>query len=141
MRRVISLLMSLLMCFSQSVTASAKTVPTSIVQPYYEKVNDAKSKLYTNDTTADCESYVRGDSDIVKITATQYLRRQGFLWTWSSYDGAEWTKTTYTNTLAMSNTKTGLSSGKCRVKTVFTLTDKLGDNETITVYSDEKTVD
>ena len=128
MRRVISLLMSLLMCFSQSVTASAKTVPTSIVQPYYEKANDAKSKLYTNDTTADCESYVRGDSDMVKITATQYLRRQGFLWT-------------YTNTLAMSNTKTGLSSGKCRVKTVFTLTAKLGDNETITVYSDEKTVD
>ncbi len=140
MRRAISLLMSLLMCFSLSVTASAQTVPTSIVQPYYEKAVDVWSDLSINITTAACESYVRGNSDVVKITATQYLQKQGFLWTWSTYDGAEWTKTVYSNTLAMSNTKTGLSSGKYRLKTIFTLTDSQGKTETITVYSDEKTV-
>ncbi len=40
----------------------------------------------------------------------------------------------------MSNTKTGLKSGKYRLKTIFTLTDKYGKTETITVYSDERSV-
>lgn len=140
MRKVISVLMCLLMCFSLPITASAQTVQTNIAQPYYEKANDAKSTLYINGTTATFQSTVKGNSDVKKITAEQYLQKQGFLWIWSTYDGAEWTKTTYTSTLAMSNTKTGLSSGKYRVKTVFTLTDKQGKTETITVYSDSKSV-
>ena len=140
MRKVISLLMSLLMCFSLSLTASAQTVSVSIVQPYYEKAYDATSKLTISGTTATCKSYVRGNSEVIKITAEQYLPKQGFLWIWSTYDDAEWTKTEYSNTLAMSNTKTGLSSGRYRLKTVFTLTDKNGKTETITVYSDEKSV-
>lgn len=140
MRKVISILMSLLMCFSLSVTASAQTVSTSIVQPYYEKAVDAWSNLSISGTTATYKSDVMGDSDVVKIVAEQYLQKQGFLWIWTTYDGAESTKTTYTNTLAMSNTKTGLSSGKYRLKTIFTLTDKQGETETITVYSDEKSV-
>lgn len=140
MRKVISILMSLLMCFSLSVTASEQTVSTSIVQPYYEKAVDAWSNLSISGTTATYKSDVMGDSDVVKIVAEQYLQKQGFLWIWTTYDGAEWTKTTYTNTLAMSNTKTGLSSGKYRLKTIFTLTDKQGETETITVYSDEKSV-
>lgn len=81
-----------------------------------------------------------GDPNVVEITAEQYLQKQGFLWIWSTYDGAEWTKTVYTNTLSMSNTKTGLSSGKYRLKTIFTLTGKQGETETITVYSDVKSV-
>ena len=128
------------MCFSFPVTASAQTIPTSIVQPYYEKAVDAWANLSISGTTAACKSYIMGNSDVVKITAEQYLQKQGFLWSWSTYDGAEWTKTVYTNTLTMSNTKTGLSSGKYRLKTIFTLTDKNGKTETITVYSDEKTV-
>ena len=75
---------------------------------------------------------------MTKIVAEQTLQKQGFLWT--SYDGTEWTKTVYSNTLAMSNTKSSLSSGKYRLKTVFTLTDKDGKTEKITVYSDEKSV-
>ena len=77
---------------------------------------------------------------MVKITAEQYLQKQGILWIWSTYDSAEWTKTVYSNVLTVSNTKTGLSSGKYRLKTVFTFTDKQGKTETITVYSDEKSV-
>lgn len=140
MRKVISILMCLLMCFSLSVTASAQTIPTGIVQPYYEMANEPTSTLSISGTTAICESYIKGYSDVVKITAVQTLQKQGFLWSWSKYDGAEWTKTVYSNTLAMSNTKTGLSSGKYRLKTVFTLTDKNGETEKITVYSDEKSV-
>lgn len=140
MRKVISLIMSLLMCFSLSVTASAQAVTMSVAQPYYEKADDASSELYLSGTTAECESYVNGNSDVVKIVAEQYLQKQGFLWTWSTYDGAEWTKTSYSNTLSMSNTKTGLTSGNYRLKTIFTLTDKYGGEESITVYSDERSV-
>ena len=123
MCKVISLLMSLLMCFTLSVTASK-----------------AVSELLTSSKTADCESYVKGNSEVIKITAEQYLRKLGFLWIWTTYDGAEWTETVNTPFIAMSNTKTGLSSGRYRLKTVFTLTDKNSKTETITVYSDEKSV-
>lgn len=140
MRKVISMLMCLLLCFSFSVTASAKIIPTNVVQPYYEKASEAKSELIINGTTAICESTLKGKSNVTKIVAAQTLEKQGFLWIWSTYDGTEWTKTAYTNSLAMSNTKTGLTSGKYRLKTVFTLTDKQGKTETVTVYSDEKTV-
>jgi len=40
----------------------------------------------------------------------------------------------------LSNSKSGLESGKYRLKSVFTLTDKNGKSETITIYSDEKSV-
>lgn len=140
MRKVISILMCFLMCFSLSVTASAQTIPTGIVQPYYENAREARSTLTINGTTAICESNVKGYSDVTKIEAVQTLQKQGLFWTWSKYDGAEWTKTVYSNTLAMSNTKTGLSSGKYRLKTVFTLTNKNGETETITVNSDVKSV-
>lgn len=129
-----------MLCFSLPVRASASTVSFAVTQPFYEKAKDARSGLSISGTTADCESYIMGNPDVVKITATQYLQKQGFLWTWSTYDGAEWTKTVYSNTLVMSNNKTGLSNGKYRLKTVFTLTDKNGKTEIITVYSDEKTV-
>lgn len=132
--------MSLLMCFSLSVTASAETISTYSIQPYYEKADEARSELSISGTTATCKSIAKGYPDVVKIVGEQYLQKQGFLWTWSTYDGAEWTNTSYSNTLSMSNTKTGLTSGKYRLKTIFTLTDSDGDTETITVYSDEKTV-
>lgn len=140
MKKVISVLMCLLLCFSFPVTASAKTIPTNTAQPYYEMASKAESKLSISGTTATCESILRGDTDVVKIVAEQYLQKQGFLWIWDTYDDTTWTKTVYSNTLTMSNTKTGLSSGKYRLKTIFTLTDKQNKTETITVYSDEKTV-
>ena len=79
MCKVISLLMSLLMCFTLSVTASAQTVLIIIAQPYYEKASKAVSELLTSSKTADCESYVRGNSEVIKITVEQYLRKLGFL--------------------------------------------------------------
>ncbi|MCM1276841.1 MAG: hypothetical protein NC299_16015 [Lachnospiraceae bacterium] len=111
-----------------------------MAQPFYDKASDAEAALSISGITSTCRSTIDGEPDVVEITATQYLQKQGFLWIWSTYGGAEWTKTIYTNILAMSNTKTGLSSGKYRLKTVFTLTDKNGKSETITVYSDEKSV-
>ena len=140
MKKVFSVLAILLLCFSLPVKASASVVPAAVVQPYYEKAANASSELFINGTIATCQSSVRGYPDVVEITAVQTLEKQGFLWIWSTYDNTIWTKTVYSNSLIMSNTKTGLSSGKYRLKTVFTLTDKQGATETITVYSDEKSV-
>ncbi len=105
MRKFISILMILMMCLSLSVTTSAQTVQTNIAQPYYEKASKAVSELSINGTTTYCESYVKGDSDVVKIVAEQYLQKQGFLWIWNTYDGAEWTKTVYSNTLVVCSTQ------------------------------------
>ncbi len=59
---------------------------------------------------------------------------------YATTNNTTWTKTVHSNMLTMSNTKSGLSGGKYRLRTVFTLTDKYGESETITVYSDEKNV-
>ncbi len=140
MKKVFSVLAILLLCFSVPVTARASVVPVGMVQPYYEKASEARSMLYINETTATCESSVYGHSDVVEITAVQYLEKQGFLWSWSTYDDTTWTKTVNAKTLTMSNTKTGLANGKYRLRTVFTLTDKNGKSEKIPIYSDTKTV-
>ncbi len=140
MKKVFSVLAILLLCFSIPVRANASVVPIGIVQPYYEKAVETKSELSINDIMASCKSSVDGHSDVVEITAVQYLEKQGFLWIWSTYDDTTWTKTMKSNTLTMSNTKSGLDSGKYRLKTVFTLTDKQGKTETITVYSDERSI-
>lgn len=44
------------------------------------------------------------------------------------------------SSIILVNAKSKLQNGKYRLKTVFTLTDKDGKTETITVYSDEKLV-
>lgn len=140
MKKLISIMLSLLLCFSFSVTASAMTVSFDTVRPYYEEANDVKSELTINGTTATCKSTADGKPDVTKIVAVQTLEKQGFLWFWDTYDNTTWTKTVYSNNLTMSNTKYGLDSGNYHLKTVFTLTDKHGKTETITVYSDEKKV-
>ncbi len=140
MKKVFSVLAILLLCFSMPVRVSASTVTLGVVQPYYEKADTTISELIINGKTAKCESSVKGHSDVVEITAEQYLQKQGFLWIWSTYDDTSWSKTAKSNIFTMSNTKSGLSGGKYRLKTVFTLTDKQGKTETITVYSNEESV-
>lgn len=135
MKKVFSILAALLLCFSLPVKASASTVEFATVQPYYEIASKAESKLSINGTTAICESHADGD-DVVEITANQYLQRQGLFWAWTTYDDAKWSETVYTNKIDVSNTKTGLKSGKYRLKTDFILTDKYGKTEKITAYSD-----
>lgn len=78
MKKVFSVLAILLLCFSMPVGISANAVSFGIVQPYYEKAAEAVSELSINGTTATCESLVRGHSDVVEITAVQYLEKQGF---------------------------------------------------------------
>ena len=139
-QKLLGAALAALLCITPVTQATAAAAePYSIVSPLYEIADSAWSYLNLNGSSASCSSNVR-KSSAVKITAEQYLQKQGFLWIWSTYDGAEWTKTVNANTISMSNSKSGLTSGKYRLKTVFTLTDKNGKTETITVYSDEKSV-
>lgn len=139
-RKALSLLLSLLLCFSVPVAVSAEAVSAVTAQPYYETAQYARSQLNINGTSATCKSTIQGNLNVTKIVAEQYLQKQGFLWIWTTYNNAEWTKTANSISLSMSNTKSGLSSGKYRLKTIFTLTDKQGKTETITVYSDQISV-
>lgn len=133
-----ALLSAVMLCLTP--TAQAAAVETySIVSPLYDVSDYAYSTLSISGTSASCSSRVLR-SDAVEITATQYLQKQGFLWIWTTYDSTKWTKTVSTNVIYMSNTKTGLSSGKYRLKTVFKLTYSDGSTESITVYSDKMSV-
>lgn len=139
-KKILSVALATMLCFTPVMQATATAAePYRIVAPLYEIADKAWCDLTIYSSTANCISSV-DNGCAVKITTEQYLQKQGFFWIWSTYDGAEWTKTVNTNVIAMSNTKTGLSSGKYRLKTIFTLTDKNGKTGTITIYSDEKTV-
>lgn len=137
MKKVFSLMAAILLCFSFTVTASAKTVSEGVAQPLYDKASEAKSTLSISGTTATCKSTVDGKSDVKKIVAVQTLEKQRSLWSWDKYRDAEWTKTVNSSSLTMSNKYYNLESGTYSVKTVFTLTDSQGKSETITVYSDD----
>lgn len=140
LQKLIGAALAAVLCITPVTQANAAVAePYSIVSPLYEIAGDTCSDLYINGTSASCTSNVKYSS-AVKITAEQYLQKQGFLWIWGTYDDAEWTKTVDANTISMSNSKSGLESGKYRLKTVFKLTDKNGKTETITVYSNEKSV-
>lgn len=131
------------LCACLNVRTSAESVyyfMDSSISPYYENAHNPVSDLEISGTTACCTSSTTG-VDTVKITIEQTLEKySGWFWIWNSVDGASWTKTINSNSISMSNTKSGLSSGTYRLKSVFTLTSSSGKTETITIYSAEKSI-
>lgn len=140
-----SVLAAACLCTCFSVTAAADTDTTyslvgSGISPLYDITKNASSELNLTGTKAECISRASG-VDIAKITVEQTLQKfSGWFWIWIDVDGASWTRTENSSPVLMSNTKSGLTSGTYRVKSVFKLTDKNGKTETITVYSDEASV-
>ena len=129
-------------CFT--ATASAKYISAysigDTVSPQYDIATKAYSALNFIGTKAECVSQADG-FNTVKITVVQTLQKySGWFWIWNDVDGATWTKTVNINTVSFTNTKSGLSSGKYRVKSVFTLTNSSGKTETITIYSDTESI-
>lgn len=128
------------LCTALAVPASAETqyllVDTSI-SPYYSIAYNAESNLDITGTTAYCSSQANSDS-AVSITVEQTLQKFWGLWIWD--DVAGWTTTKSGRSICADKTKSGLSSGTYRLKSVFTLTTSSGKTETITIYSDEKTI-
>ncbi|MGN1304847.1 MAG: hypothetical protein ACI4YB_07415 [Oscillospiraceae bacterium] len=143
-KKSFALLLSAVMMFSSvSIPASAEAT-TSIsnegIAPAYEYASSAKSLLYISANSAECTSNCTGSSDIVNISVEQTLQVFWGLWIWNDVDGASWLKTKSGSFISAINTKSGLSSGTYRLKSVFTLTSSSGQTETITIYSEEKTI-
>ena len=130
------------LCVNSGVAAYAETTTSFVdngISLAYEIANDPISDLSICDKTAYCTSSTSG-INAVSITVTQTLQKYWGLWIWNGVDGAEWTRTVNYNSINLSNSKSNLESGTYRVKSVFTLTDKNGKSETITVYSNEMKV-
>ncbi len=139
----VSILYVLYLCVSLSVpTFAAETqgYENEPIVPMYEIAAETTSLLNISGNTAYCTSKSSSD-DIVSISVEQTLEKySGLLWIWNDVDGAKWSSSVNRNSITVYNSKSGLSSGKYRLKSVFTLTSSNGETETITVYSEEKTV-
>lgn len=143
-RILASVLAAVCLCTCFSVTAYADTNTTyshvGSISPLYDIAKSVLSSLNIVGTKAECKSQAEG-VNVAKITVEQTLQKySGWFWIWNDVDGASWTGTENGSSIRLFNTKSGLTSGKYRVKSVFTLTDKNGKTETITIYSDEKMV-
>ncbi len=143
-RKMAAMVLTVLcLCAGFDVSASAETAYSFIgggISPAYEIARNSTSSLSIGGKTAYCKSEASGDN-AVSITVEQTLEKySGWLWIWDNVDDASWSKTVNDNAITMSNTKSGLDSGTYRLRSVFTLTSSSGKTETITVYSDEKSV-
>lgn len=105
----------------------------------YEIADTTDSILNIEDETAYCISSATG-TNTARITIKHTLQKYWGLWIWNDVKGAEWSRTEERNSVRLSNSISGLDSGTYRVKSVFTLTNKSGKSETITVYSETKSV-
>lgn len=124
---------------SNAVAYAEATVPyvDGGISLAYEIADDPVSSLNITNGTAECISSVKGKG-AVSVTVVQTLQKYWGLWIWNDVDGAEWARTVDRNSIRLSNSKSGLDSGKYRVKSVFTLIDQNGKSETITIYSNEE---
>ncbi len=131
----------MLSCTGVSASAEAATyIANDEIAPAYEYADIAESMLYISSNAAECISSCTSSSDIVQITVEQTLQKFWGLWVWNDVDGASWTVTERGSSISAVNTKSRLTSGTYRVKSVFTLTSSSGETETITIYSEEKTI-
>lgn len=133
MKKLISVVLVVAVVFSLCVTVFADYQLCDIGDAVEESI------LFISGTTASCTSKATfADTEISSIKITQTLEKQGFLWTWGKYDG-DWSKT-LTKSGALTTKVYNLSGGNYRVKSVFVVTLKDGRSQTITLYSDEKSV-
>lgn len=143
-KRIVSLIAAVFLCLNFNTVSYADTVTvTSLennsIMPAYEIASYCSAYLEIQNGTAHYQSKANG-TDAVSITVTKTLQKYWGLWIWEDVDSATWEKTADINSVCLYNTKSGLKSGKYRVKATFELTDENGKSETITIYSNEQKV-
>lgn len=107
------------------------------ISPFYAIPQTVQSSLLISNNTAECYSKASGTS-ISHVTVVQTLEHlQGS--DWYPVVGASWSKNSSSTSITFTNSKSDLSSGTYRVKSVFTFTNSKGETETVTEYSSEKT--
>lgn len=141
---IASLAAAVFLCLNFSAVSYADTATvTSLgndgISLMYEIAKSCRAVLNIQNGTAHCTSTAEG-TGAVSITVTQTLQKYWGLWIWEDVDGATWTETANISSVCLYNTKSGLKSGKYRVKSTFELTDDNGKSETITIYSNEQKI-
>lgn len=136
MKRAVALIASLVLLTWTNLTAFATPeeetfVDNEIVEEYQYTAN-ITSSLSISGKKASCISVVHGFSGLAtKVVITQTLQKQsGSTWTYVT----SWNKTFNTWLGSLSNSKSSLSSGTYRLKTVAKVYSG-NSYETITIYS------
>ena len=104
----------------------------------YAYAASVSSRLSISGQTATCISTAVGNSTVTKITAVQYLEKKSGS-KWYSVTDEPWSASANNYTLTVSNSKSSLSSGTYRLRTVFTVYSG-SDSETIEKISKEVTI-
>lgn len=138
MRKIASLLCAIVISTSFAVGNAASAAVILPDSPAYSYTRECSSDLSISGTTATCESSVTGYyNKTTKIVITQTLQKKNSSGNWD--DICSWSGTIYSFQGSLINTKSSLSSGTYRLKTVATVYAGTS-NETITKYSKEKTI-
>ena len=138
MRHIVSLLCSIALALCFAVVAYADPIPETPIGDEigeeYQYTSDLSSILSINNRVASCKSKVYGFSGIAtKVEITHTLQKQVYGY-WS--DVETWSGTYYTWYGILTSSRSNLSAGMFRLKTVAKVYS--GSNyETITVYSDQ----
>jgi len=121
----LALIMITMMC---SITAYA-------VDAKYSYTTSATSTLTITSGTAYCKSTAKGNSTVTEIDAVQYLEKKSGS-NWVAVSGGTWSGSANTRVLNMSNSKSNLSGGTYRLRTVFTVYNG-SNSETVEKISSE----
>ena len=139
-----SIMSAVMLCSTVSVSSFADITTQAVVDevsPAYESAHSVERMLYITSNSAECSSDCDGLSNVVQISVEQTLEKySGWFWIWNKVENANWISTNSGSYISVSNTRSGLTSGTYRLKSVFKLTNSSGKTETITIYSDEKEV-
>lgn len=144
-QKIIPAFLTAIMCCTVSVSGYAAMRDGGdndiVVSPQYEisKQPTVSLSISGKSATGSCSLTVL-QATVDQINGTLTLQKKSDSNSWSDVSGASWSKTVSTPRLTLSGTKDALSSGTYRTKAVFTVTTTSGISETITVYSDERTV-
>lgn len=145
MKKIISIVWAMAISLSlfsatpiYAVNDSLDSVEKEVELLRYSYASSVSSMLTISSGTATCTSVATGNSSVVEINATQYLEKKSGN-NWTAVSGGTWTNSSNGNFFTTTNTKSGLSSGTYRVKTVFTVYTS-SNSEEIEKISKEKTI-
>ena len=139
MKKIISLALAALLALNTSFVVLADPdpeTPVELILEEYQYTSSISSSLYISNNTASCESTVIGFSGLAtRVEITQTLQKKSGN-SWNFY--TSWVKNYYTWYGMLTTTKSGLSSGTYRLKTVAKVYSG-NSYETITIYSNTET--
>ena len=136
MKKLLALLVSYGMVCGGGISVCAEPQLSTSVEGEFTEYYKYTSKIYNSMTisnkTASCKSTIMGFSDkTTKVVVTHTLEEKSGKW-W--IDVTSWSKTFNTYTAIYSTSKSSLSSGTYRLKTVAKVYNGSA-YETITIYS------